>query len=208
MLDIAMSNYCNSATMPESQLLAELARETHAHMHGAQMLSGTQVSALLKLLVQMTGAQRILEFGTYTGYSALSMAEVLPENGELITMERNDSTAKFAQSWFDRSVHSYKIQLKIGHINKLLPALTGTFDLFFIDADKQAYADYYEAALTLSHSGSVIVLDNMLWKGKVLAPQNDQTIVLDKLNRFIAQDKRVTNVLLSVRDGVQVVRVT
>ena len=207
MLDKAISDYCDQATMVESPLLAELARETHAHVHGAQMLSGAQVGALLKLLVYMTGARRILELGTYTGYSALTMAEALPEGGELITMERSAATAKLAQSWFDRSEQGHKIHLQVGDIKALLPALTGTFDLFFIDADKKAYADYYAAALALSHPGSVIVLDNMLRQGEVLEPQNDQARVLNQLNHFIAQDPRVSNVLLSVRDGVQVVRV-
>jgi caffeoyl-CoA O-methyltransferase len=207
MLDRAVSDYCDRATTPESTLLAELARETRAHVHGAQMLSGIQVCALLKLLVQMTQAHRILELGTFTGYSALSMAEVLPHNGELITIERSQATAQLAQFWFDRSEHGHKIQLLTGEIKTLLPVLTGTFDLFFIDADKKAYPDYYEMALTLSHPGSVIVLDNMLRQGKVLAPEDEQAQVLDKLNQFITQDQRVTNVLLSVRDGVQVVRV-
>ena len=202
MLDRAVSGYCDRATTPESTLLAELARETRAHV-----LSGIQVCALLKLLVQMTQAHRILELGTFTGYSALSMAEVLPHNGELITIERSQTTAQLAQFWFDRSEHGYKIQLLTGEIKTLLPVLTGTFDLFFIDADKKAYPDYHEMALTLSHPGSVIVLDNMLRQGKVLAPENEQAQVLDKLNQFITQDQRVTNVLMSVRDGMQVVRV-
>ena len=208
MLDRAISDYCDQATMSPSALLTELAQDTQAHVHGAQMLSGVQVSALLKLLVHMVGAKRILEFGTYTGYSALSMAEALPQDGQLITMERNESVAEKAQSWFDRSAHGHKIQLKLGDVKVLLSEFKDTFDLFFIDADKKSYPQYYEAAIALSHPGSVIVLDNMLWKGKVLAPEDDQTRVLDQLNHFIAQDERVTNVLLSVRDGIQVVRVT
>ena len=202
-----IESYCYAHTQPVSQLLNELEAYTQKHVHGAQMLSGSLVAATLQLLVRLSGAKRVLELGTYTGYSALAMAEAMPAGGELVTIERSEVTAELAQSWFDRSDYQQLVSLQTGDIKAILPTLTGTFDLVFIDADKKSVMDYYEQVLQLSHVGTLVVVDNALQRGHVLEPQKPAHEAMSRLNDALITDERVHQVLLPVRDGLQILQV-
>jgi caffeoyl-CoA O-methyltransferase len=175
-------------------------------MDAPQMLTGRLEGRLLKLLAALCGAERVLEIGTFTGYSALSMAEGLPDDGRIITCEIEKAHAAMAQRYFDRSPHGKKIEIRLGPALETLASLTGPFDLAFIDADKGNYPAYYERSVELVRPGGLILVDNTLWSGQVLNPQDAESKAIDALNRRIAADARVENVLLTVRDGLQVVR--
>ncbi|HEY8554251.1 MAG TPA: class I SAM-dependent methyltransferase, partial [Burkholderiales bacterium] len=174
----------------------------------AQMVVGPLEAALLQLLVRLSGARRVLEIGTFTGYSALAMAEALPPDGRLITCEIDPKHADIAERFFARSPHGKKIALRRGPALETLAALDGEapFDLVFIDADKENYGNYYERALSLLRSGGLIVADNVLWYGKVLAPQAASDRAMAHFNERVRSDTRVECVMLPLRDGVSVIR--
>jgi caffeoyl-CoA O-methyltransferase len=201
-----IEQYAFDRTAPEPDLLRRLEEETYAKMEWPGMLTGRLEGRLLKLLVQLSGARRVLEVGTFTGYSALSMAEGLPEGGLVVTCELAPKHADFAKAFFDASPHGRKIEIRMGPALETLAKLAGPFDFAFIDADKENYSAYYERCVELVRSGGLIVVDNTLWSGKVLAPADAGTAAIDTLNRRIASDSRVENVLLTVRDGIQLVR--
>src|SRR5262249_4905258 len=159
---------------------------------------GPLEGALLKLLVRLTAAKRILEIGMFTGYSALAIAEALPEDGQLITCDVNPNTTAIARRYFAESAEAHKIEIKLGPARETLKALKGLFDLCFIDADKESYNDYYEAAIDLVRQGGLIVLDNMLRGGRVLSPKDQDTRTIAALNDRIQTDERVENVLLPI----------
>jgi caffeoyl-CoA O-methyltransferase len=205
-IDKDVEGYAFDHTQAEPELLQRLSAETHAGMESPQMLTGRLEGRLLKLLTQLTGAGRVLEIGTFTGYSALSMAEGLPDDGQVITCEIEPHHAAFARRYFQASPHGRKIDLRMGAALETLKGLAGPFDLAFIDADKENYPAYYERVMELLRPGGVILVDNTLWSGLVLKPKDRETVAIDTLNRRIAQDTRVENVLLTVRDGLQVVR--
>lgn len=204
----ALEHYCAAHTSPPEPLLGELAAYTRAHCQYAQMLTGPVEGRLLRMLVQISGARRVLEIGTFTGYSALSMAAGLPDGGELITCDVNPETSEIAQSFFDRSPHGGKIQLKRGRAIKTLRALPlePPFDFVFLDADKESYLDYYEAVLPRLRPGGLIAADNTLWSGKVLDPKENSDHAIVAFNAHVHGDVRVEHVLLSVRDGVLLIR--
>ena len=200
--------YLEAHATPDEPLLTELAARTHAEQDTPQMLSGTVEGRLLETLVFATGARRVLEFGTFTGYSALSMAAALPADGQLFTLELDPDRAAFARSYMDRSPHGSKIEILVGPALESVARLDGPFDLAFIDADKEGYVDYYEAALERLAPDGLIVVDNTLWSGRVVdeSDTSDATRAIRRFNDHVRDDARVRSVILSVRDGVTLVR--
>jgi len=200
--------YCLAHTTPADPLLDELAAYTRAHCKLPQMLTGPVEGTFLRMLVQASGARRVLEIGTYTGYSALSMAAGLPDDGQLTTCEIDAEHARIAGSFFDRSLHGRKIDLRLGaalETLRVLPA-DARFDFAFLDADKENYLNYYEALLPRMRPGGLIAADNTLWSGKVLDPREKSDHAIVAFNSYVARDTRVEQVLLSVRDGVLLIR--
>ncbi len=212
----ALEKYLHEHTAPEEPLLRELDRETHMREVAPRMLSGHLQGRLLELLVRMIRPQTVLEIGTFTGYSALSMAAGLTDGAVLHTIEVDDELQSLAQSYFDRSPHGRKIRLHIGSALDIAPTLGCRFDLVFIDGDKREYLDYYRMLMgdgggePLVHSSSVLIADNILWSGKVLQPvaRNDRhTQALVEFNRMVTDDPRVENVIAPLRDGLNLIYV-
>ena len=204
----ALDDYCLAHTTSPDPLLDELAAYTRVHCQLPQMLTGPVEGTFLRMLVQTCGARRVLEIGTYTGYSALSMAAGLPVDGELITCDIDKDTNAIARSFWARSPHGAKIKPILGpalETIRTLPADT-QFDFVFIDADKENYVGYYEAAIPLLRTDGLIAADNTLWSGKVLEPKEKSDHAIVAFNKHVARDSRVEHVLLSVRDGVMLVR--
>lgn len=201
-----IEEYTVSFTSAESKTLLELVRVSESELEYTDMLSGPQVGALLKMLVQISGAKRILEVGTFTGYSAISMADALPEDGTLITIEMNEKYREISKPFFERDLYKNKIRQKMGNALELIPTLSGTFDLIFLDADKVSYPTYYEMLKTKLKSGGLLVVDNVLWGGEVLRPGDEKSRAIHKLNKMILNDKDVDQVMIPLRDGVTVVR--
>jgi len=204
----AIEDYCHQHTTPVDPLLEELAAYTRAHCRSPQMLTGPVEGTLLRMLVQTGGARRVLEIGTYTGYSALSMAAGLPDDGELVTCDIDPETHAIARSFWARSPHGHKITPKLGPALDTLAGLptTTVFDFVFIDADKENYLNYYEAVLPRLRPGGLIAADNTLWSGRVLDPKDKSDHAIVGFNARVAHDPRVEHVLLSVRDGVLLIR--
>lgn len=205
MIDKNIEDYAHRHTRPESGLLRSLAERTQREMPDPEMLTGRAEGRLLKLLVQMSRAELVVDVGTFTGYSALSMAEGLGEDGRVITCESDPKARDFAQAAFDRSPLGHRIELRFGPAMETIRALGTPIDFSFIDADKKNYPLYYEEILKRTRTGGIIVLDNMLWYGKVLDPPDEESRILHELNELISRDERVENVLLTVRDGVQLI---
>lgn len=203
MIDTRIEEYAFRHTGAETPGLAALARKTQLDKRGAEMLTGRVQGRLLKLLVQMSRPALVVDVGTFTGYSALAMAEGLAAKGRIITCEVDAAARDIAQAAFDESPVGNRIELRFGPALDTLRALEEPIDFSFIDADKRNYPHYYEEILRRTRSGGIIVLDNMLWYGKVLDPQDEETRILHALNESIASDDRIENVLLTVRDGVQ-----
>jgi len=203
-----IERYVDEHTTAEPAHLAALAAETRERLRAPQMLSGHVEGRLLETLVFCTGARRVLEFGTYSGYSALSMAAGLPDGGTVVTLELDPEHAEVARRHFSESAYADRIELREGPaIESLRPAAEETFDLVFIDADKGGYLDYYEAALERLSPHGLIVVDNTLWSGRVLEPDGDEnTRAIVAFNDFVAADERVTSVMLTIRDGVTLIR--
>ncbi|MGO3343875.1 MAG: O-methyltransferase [Marinomonas sp.] len=200
-----LNDYCIETTQSEPDLLIELVDKTYSDMGYPNKLSGKIVGRTLKILTTIKQPKRALEIGMFTGYSALSIAEGMPDDGELICCETNPRAIEFAQSFFDRSPNGHKINAIFGPALDTIKNLDGLFDLVFIDADKRNYLNYYEAVLPLVSKGGIIIIDNSLWQGRVLDPKENSDIAVNDLNRFIAQDNRVENVHLNVRDGLNLV---
>jgi len=201
-----IEEYATAHTQAPNELLKELEQKTYAECEAPQMVVGALEGGFLRMMVSITGAKRILEVGMFTGYSALSMAEALPDYGELITCDVNEETSAIAQSFFDRSSHGKKISVKLGPALETIATLEGSFDLVFIDADKENYCAYYEAVLLKLRPGGLILADNVLWSGGVLNPKSESDHALVEFNKLVTEDDRVENVLLTLRDGVMIVR--
>lgn len=200
--------YCeNHSTLP-SAICAELESYTRQHVPNAGMLTGALVGSFLGMLVRLVQAKRILEIGTYTGYSALVMAEHLPTNGELITLDINTETNALAQSFWNKSPHGRKIQPLIGPALESIKTLRPEFDLIFIDADKTNYLNYLEQTLPLLSQTGLIVADNCLWSGKVLnkSIQDADTVAIRNFNTFISESSNLTAILVPLRDGLFLIR--
>lgn len=193
----------------EGDYLHALWRDTQLRLSYGQMASGHLQGRLLKMLIQMVKPRRVLELGTFSGYSALSMAEGLEEGAELHTFEIFDENEDFLRHWFEGSPYADRIHLHIGDALKLLPAMEGQWDFAFIDADKREYVAYYDMVLPLMRSGGYIVADNTLWYGRVTeeARQSDaQTRGVQAFNDLVASDRRVEKVILPLRDGLTIIR--
>lgn len=201
-----IEKYALEMTTPESEALKSLVSSSGAELEYIDMLSGNLVGQLLKVLIQISGAKRVLEIGTFTGYSALTMAEALPDNGKVVTLEMNQRYQDLALKHFDEYDKNEKIQLLKGNAKELINELEGLFDLIFIDADKLSYEFYYEHTIDKLNTGGLIVVDNVLWGGAVLEPKDQKAEALDVFNRKVAQDSRVEQVLLPLRDGVTLIR--
>lgn len=201
-VDKRIELYASEHCQQEPELLKKLSQETRDTLPSSRMLTGRIEGRLLKLLALLVGARRILEIGTFSGYSALSMAEALPENGELITCDVNPICLAVARKYFSVSPHGGKIRVEEGPALDTIARLEGPFDMVFIDADKPNYSNYYEAVLPLVRKGGLIAIDNVLWSGRVLNPDSvfDKAIVA--LNKKVQSDDRVDQVLLTVRDGL------
>jgi predicted O-methyltransferase YrrM len=205
-----IERYVEEHTRAEPELLAQLSRETWQKVINPRMLSGHLQGRVLKMLVQMMRAKTILEIGTYTGYSALCMAEGLPEEGRLITIDINDELQWIQDKYFLLSPHGHKIERHFGDAREVILTLPLDFDLVFMDADKENYLYYYDLLLERLKPGAVILIDNVLWSGKVLRephPNDLETKVMKELNRRVTSDPRVENVLLPIRDGLMAIRV-
>lgn len=205
-VDPSIENYAYLNTKPESLLLERLILETKNKMENPQMLSNRNVGRLLKILVASTKTKTILEIGMFTGYSALSMAEALPKDGRLITCEVDVRAEALAKQYFKESPDGYKIEVRMGPALESLKKIDFMLDFIFIDADKINYLQYYKAVLPKLKSGGLIVFDNSLWQGKVLAPVNPSSKAIDETNRYILSDRQVENTLLTIRDGLNIVR--
>jgi caffeoyl-CoA O-methyltransferase len=200
--------YAQANSMPESEVCQALREETQRTMEDAQMLVGPLEGAFLKMMAQLVGARRVLEIGTFTGYSALCLAEVLPVDGRVVTCDIDEVAVAVARRYIARVAYGKKIEVRIGPALETMQTLTGPFDLIFIDADKANYLSYYQRALELLSVNGVILIDNVLWSGEVLKqpPPDERTAAIQELNRAVAQDSRVNAVLVTIRDGVLVVR--
>jgi len=199
--------YAGAHTTPLPELLDELVAVTQEKMGGlSMMLSGQTEGTFLQLLAASMGAKRILEIGMFTGFSAQMMAAALPDDGELITCDVNPKAIKIAKSFFARSPHGDKITVREGPALETLKTLAPPFDLVFIDADKENYTNYYEASLPLLGPNGVIAVDNVLWSGNVLDPKDDSGKAIVAFNDRVQADERVTNVILTVRDGLMLIR--
>ena len=203
-----IDKYCVEHTTPENDLLSKLNRETHAKVLQSRMLSGHLQGRFLSMLSRMIQPKNILEIGTYTGYSALCLAEGLAENGKLITLDVNEELEDFVRNYFKESAFNDKIDFKVGNALQVIPTLPETFDIVFIDADKLNYTHYYDLVFDKVRSGGYIIADNVLWSGKVSNPAaNDKdTIAIRAFNKKIQDDTRVENILLPIRDGLMVLR--
>lgn len=200
--------YAEAHSMPESAVCRALREETQRTMDYPQMLVGPLEGAFLKMMTQLVCAKRVLEIGMFTGYSALCLAEALPAVGTVITCEINEKSASVARRYFVQTAAGEKISIRMGPALDTMRTLTGPFDLIFIDADKTNYLNYYRCALDLLAPNGVILIDNVLWSGEVLKqpPPDDSTAAIQELNRTVSSDPRVTAVLVTIRDGILVVR--
>lgn len=204
-LDDALEAYVERHTTPEPPVLERLVEASGQSLEYIDMISGRQVGRLLQLLIRIGGYRRVLEVGTFTGYSAISMADALPDDGELITLEANELYASISRPFFEMEPYNRKIRQIMGFARKTILTLEGLFDLVFLDADKNAYPDYVRMIKPLIRPGGVLVVDNVLWSGKVIVPGDEkESIAIDRTNRMIQEDADFENLLLPVRDGVMV----
>lgn len=201
-VDPRIEAYTERMSSPHEALLAELSEQTVRELGSASMLTGPVAGRFLELLVWIAQPQRVLEIGTFSGHSALAMAAALPEGGHIDACELDAERAAFAQGWFDRSPHGSKITLHVGPALDTVNALTGELDFVFIDADKGGYIAYYEAVLPRLSEHGLIVADNTLASGRVV----DGEPPIAAFNEHVAADPRSIQVLLSVRDGLTLIR--
>jgi caffeoyl-CoA O-methyltransferase len=206
LVDQSIEEYSIAKSEQTSDLLKELVEETKKKHSMPQMLCGPIEGRFLKMMVKVSGAKRILEIGMFTGYSALSMAEGLPADGELLTCEIDPEVIAIAKSFFARSEDGKKIKVLEGPALDSIKQVKAPIDMVFIDADKDNYPNYYEAVLPLMKSGGLILIDNVLWSGRVLNPEDATDRAIASLNDKVAKDERVDRVMLPVRDGIFVIR--
>ena len=202
-----IEQYAEAHTSAPTELLRRLAEETKSTLERPSMLTGTIEARLLELLVFAIGARRVLELGTYSGYSAISMAAALPPGGHIDTCEVDETHAAVAQRYIEEAGYADRITIHLGPALETIARLEGDFDFVFIDADKVNYMAYYEALLPRLADRALMAIDNTLWSGRVLeAEQDESTKAIVELNDHIAADDRVIAVQLTVRDGVTLVR--
>ena len=200
-----IESYCKSYSLKDTSLLQELTKTTWNSEEIPQMLSGSLVGGLLQTLIRISGAVNVLEIGMFTGYSALKVAEALPQNGTLDTCELMNKHIKTATNWFKKSKNGFKITIHKGPaILSLEKMKRFSFDMVFTDADKVNYPKYHKIALKLLKIGGIGVLDNMLWSGKVIDPLDKESIALRETAELIINNDRLSPPLLPVRDGVMI----
>lgn len=207
-MTVELDHYLLEHTDPEPDLLKELSRDTHVRLLNGRMVSGHVQGRLLVMLCRMIQPKKVLELGTFTGYSALCFAEGTAEDAQIHTIEINDELEDQARYWFSRSAHGHKIVLHIGDALEIIPSMEDDFDLAFIDSDKRDYKACYETVLTKVRKGGFILVDNTLWGGKILteiAPNDAQSLAIIEFNNYLAKDSRVEKVLLPLRDGLTLI---
>ena len=199
--------YCEAHSTPPSEVLYQLERETYLKALSPQMISGRVQGKFLSFLSQMIKPKRILEVGTFTGYAAICLAQGLTKDGILHSIEINPELAYIIKKYIKEARLNEKIQLHIGDAKDIIPALNTTFDLVFIDAAKLENSDYFNLVINKVNPGGILLVDNVLWSGKVVHQENDKhTRVIDAFNKMIQNDERVENVLLPIRDGLMMIR--
>ena len=208
-LPVSISNYVEKYSEQESELLQELNHETWEKILTPRMLSGHLQGRVLSMLSHMIQPTNILEIGTYTGYSALCLAEGLKENGSIDTIDINEELENFAKKYFDKAGLSNTIKQHIGNALDIIPTLNKKYDIIFIDADKSNYINYYNLVLDMANPGGYIIADNVLWSGKVTEPieeMDEDTKTLVEYAKHLANDNRVQQVVFPVRDGLLIAR--
>jgi caffeoyl-CoA O-methyltransferase len=207
-LDPALSAYAENHTSAESDVLARLNRETNANVLMPRMLSGHLQGRFLSMISHMIKPKKVLEIGTFTGYSAICFAEGLPEGGHIDTIDINDELTPMVRSYVKEAGFEKSITLHTGDAVKIIPALNGPYDLVFIDADKINYSKYFDLVFDKVTAGGWIIADNVLWSGKVLNPEkaDKDTIAINQFNDKVAKDRRVENILVPIRDGLLIAR--
>ncbi|MDQ3799809.1 MAG: class I SAM-dependent methyltransferase [Acidobacteriota bacterium] len=210
MIQPEIQDYAERFTSDESPLLRELREKTFGERSDKAMLSGFYQGRLLAMFSKMLAPRRVLEIGTYMGYSALCLAEGLrAEDGKIITLDVDEETSVIARSFWVRSEYNDRIEPRLGNALGIIPALDETFDLVFIDADKANYSNYYDLIFPKLRAGGIVLADNVLWSGRVLDTEtndDESTIALHEFSRKIQADERVSNILFAVRDGLMVIR--
>ena len=204
-----LSDYCENNTSSETDILSQLNRETYLKVVSPRMLSGHLQGRFLSFISKLQQPKLIVEIGTYTGYSALCLAEGLAGNGKLISIDVNEETSAFAKSFIEKTEYANKIELILADAKDHIPTIKEHIDLVFIDADKKNYLNYYHLVIDKLAKGGLIIGDNVLWSGKITMPENDmdkETLALHQFNQFVQKDERVENILLPIRDGLMVVR--
>lgn len=204
-----IEEYSAAHTEEESALLKSLNRDTHANILSPRMLSGHMQGRFLSMISRMIRPDRILEIGTYTGYSGICFCEGLNPGGKLITIDVNEELESFTRRYFDQSPFKDQIDYRIGNALDIIPSLTDTFDLVFIDADKINYSSYFNLCLEKVRPGGFLIADNVLWSGKVveqLKKVDKDTQALLDFNRMVHEDPRVSNILLPIRDGLMILQ--
>ena len=208
-IDQKLDDYVCMHTSEEDDLLKELNRQTHLKILQPRMLSGHFQGRFLSMISKMIQPTSILEIGTYTGYSALCLAEGLKSNGKLLTIDKNPELEDFVRNFLEKSAYSENIEYVIADAMEYIPSINQSFDLVFIDADKGNYLNYYKLVIDMIPSGGYILADNVLWSGKVIDEKsvNDKdTKAIMEFNQYVMNDIRVENVLLPIRDGLLLMR--
>ncbi|MCO4793929.1 MAG: class I SAM-dependent methyltransferase [Bacteriovoracaceae bacterium] len=213
-IDTILEDYCIDHSVRPSVLNKELFAETHNTQELPQMLIGEMEASFLGFLIKSSGVKRVLEIGTFTGYSALAMARELPNDGELITLDINPKTVALAQKYWDKAKWGHKIKSIVGSALETIPTLKGQFDLVFIDADKENYKKYLDMVLPRLSGNGIVIVDNVLWGGKVVSgskfdtvtPPTTSTIALREFNEYIKGRKDLYSTMLPVRDGLFLIK--
>ena len=202
-----VEKYAEAHTSPDGGLFERLAEETRAKASVPQMMVGRIAGQFLATLVRLRGASRILEIGTFTGYSSISMASALPPDGRIITCDVDSDTTAIARRYMDESGYGDRIEVRLGPALETIATLEGPFDLVFIDADKPNYKAYYEAVLPLLAENGLVIADNVLWSGSVVEEGGDESArAIRDFNEHVLNDPRVVSVMLTVRDGMTLIR--
>ena len=208
-IDEQLAKYVEEHTQPESDLLRKINRETHLEVLRPRMLSGHLQGRVLSMFSKMIQPKQVLEIGTYTGYSALCIAEGLAAGGKIITIDKNEELEERVKKYFSESPYKGQIDFRVGDALAIIPELKEDFDLVFIDADKANYLNYFNLVIDRLHSDAYLIADNVLWSGKVIEQVEEgdvDTHALIEFNKAMQHDNRVENVLFPIRDGLMVIR--